>query len=57
MAMQGQNDENVINCICAKAECEWNKVIIVAEQCPPLPKPILVKLISKQLLQMFGFNA
>jgi hypothetical protein len=31
--------------------------IIVAKQCPPLPKPTLVKFISKQLLQVLDFNA
>ncbi len=46
-AMQGQNDEKVVNCVCAKAECEWDKMQIVVKQCPPLPKQILVKLVSK----------
>jgi hypothetical protein len=33
-------------------------MVVVVEQCVSLPKPIfLVKLISKQLLQMLGFNA
>jgi len=57
MAMHGQNHEKVINYICAKAECEWDKMVIVAKQCPSLSKPFLVKLISKQLLQVLGFNA
>ncbi len=47
MAMQRQNDENVINCIRAKAQHEWDKMVIVVKQCLPLPKPTLVKLVSK----------
>jgi len=35
---------------------KWDKLVIVAKQCPPLPKLILVKLTSKQLLQVFGLN-
>jgi hypothetical protein len=35
---------------------KWNKLIIIVEQCPPLPKPTLVKLASKKLLQVLGFN-
>jgi hypothetical protein len=31
-------------------------LVIIVEQCPPLPKPTLVKLISKQMLQVLGFN-
>jgi hypothetical protein len=31
-------------------------MIIIAKQCLPLPKPISVKLASKQLLQVLGFN-
>jgi hypothetical protein len=57
MAMQRQNDEMVINCVRAKTQCKWDKMVIVAEQCSPLPKPTLVKLASKQLLQMLGINA
>jgi hypothetical protein len=44
MAVQRQNDQKVVSYIRAKAQHEWDKLIIVAEQCPPLPKPILVKL-------------
>jgi hypothetical protein len=45
MAVQSQNDQNVVSGACAKAQHEWDKLVIVAEQCPPLPKLILVKLI------------
>jgi hypothetical protein len=34
-----------------------DELVIVAQRCPPLLKPILVKLTSKQLLKVFGFNA
>jgi hypothetical protein len=44
MAMQRQNDEKVVNRARAKTQCEWDKLVIVAEQCPPLPKPTSVKL-------------
>jgi hypothetical protein len=57
MAVQRHNDQKVISRICARAQREWDKLIIVTEQCPPLPKPTLVKLISKQLLQVLGLNA
>ncbi len=55
MVMQKQNDQNVTNCACAKTQRKWDKLIIVAKQCPPLSKPILVKLTLKQLLQVL-FN-
>jgi len=45
MAMQRQNDKKV-----AKTQCEWDKLVTVTEQCPPFPKPTLVKLASEQLL-------
>ncbi len=58
MVVQRQNDEKVINYVCAKTKCEWDKMVVVVEQCVSLPKPIfLVKLISKQLLQVLGLNA
>jgi hypothetical protein len=50
MAVQRWNDHKVSSCVDAKAKCEWDKLIIVVEQCPPLPRPALVKLASKQLL-------
>jgi hypothetical protein len=51
-----QNDEKVVSHIHAKAQCEWDELVIVTQRCPPLPKPTLVKLTSKQLLQMLGLN-
>jgi hypothetical protein len=57
MVMQRWNDQNVMNCVRAKAQHEWDKLVIITKQCPPLPKSTLVKLVSKQLLQVFGFNA
>jgi hypothetical protein len=50
MAMQKRNDQKVVSRVYAKAQHEWDKLVIVEEQCPPLPKPTLVKLTSKQLL-------
>jgi hypothetical protein len=32
--VQRRNDQKVASCICAKAQCEWDKLVIVAEQCP-----------------------
>ena len=57
MVVQRQNDQKVINRAHAKTQHEWDKLVIVTKQCPRLPKPTLVKLTSKQLLQVFGFNA
>ncbi len=57
LAMQRQNDQKVVSRAHAKAQCEWDKLIIVTKQCPSLPKLILVKLASKQLLHVLGFNA
>ncbi len=57
MVVQRQNDQKVASHAPAKAQCEWDKLVIIAEQCPPSPKPTLVKLASKQLLQVLGFNA
>jgi hypothetical protein len=56
MAVQRQNDEKVVNYVCAKAQREWDKMVIVAQQCLSLLKPTLVKLASKQLLQVLGLN-
>ncbi len=47
MAMQRHNDQKFASCTCAKTQCEWDKLIIIAKQCPPLSKPTLVKLASK----------
>jgi hypothetical protein len=57
MAMQRCSDQKVTNPTFAKTQREWNKQVIVTEQCSPLPKPTLVKLASKQLLQMLSLNA
>jgi hypothetical protein len=43
MVVQRRNDQKVANRACAKAERKWNHLIGVAKQCPPLPKPVLVK--------------
>jgi len=57
MVMQRWNDQKVVNCVRAKTQHEWDKLIIVAKQCPPFPKLTLVKFVPKQLLQVLGFNA
>jgi hypothetical protein len=57
MVIQRRNDQKVASHARAKTECKWDKLIIVTKQCPPLPKPSLFKLASKQLLQMLSFNA
>jgi hypothetical protein len=49
--------KKVVNCACAKAEHEWNHLVVVTKQCPPLPKPALVILVLEQLLKVLGFNA
>jgi hypothetical protein len=56
MAMQKWNDQKVVNHAHVKAQRKWNKLVIVVEQCPPLPKPTLVKLTLEQLLQVLGLN-
>jgi hypothetical protein len=50
MAVQRQNDQKVASHARAKALREWDKLVIVAKQCPSFSKPTLVKLTSKQLL-------
>ncbi len=57
MAMQIQNDKEVASCVRAKAQHEWDKFVIIVKQCPPLLKPILVKVTSEQLLQVLSLNA
>ncbi len=57
MAVQKRNDQKVANRARAKAECEWNHLVAVAKQCPPLPKPALVRLAQEQLLKVLGLNA
>jgi len=56
MAVQKWNDYKVATPVCTKAQHEWDKLGIVIKQCPPFPKLALVKLASKQLLQVLGFN-
>ncbi len=46
MVMQRQNDQKVVNHVRAKAQRKWDKLVIIAKQCPPFPKPALVKLTS-----------
>jgi hypothetical protein len=55
--VQRRNDQKVTSYARAKAEKEWVKLIIISKQCPPFPKPALVKLASKQLLKVLGMTA
>jgi hypothetical protein len=57
MAVQRRNDQKVVSRARAKAEREWNHLVVVAKQCPPLPKLALVRLTSEQLLKVLGVNA
>jgi hypothetical protein len=57
MTVQRQNDQKVANRARAKAQREWKNLVAVAKQCPPFPKPSLVKLASEQLLKVLGLNA
>jgi hypothetical protein len=57
MAMQRRNDQKVISHIRVKAQRKWNHLVVVTKQCPPFPKPALVKLALEQLLNVLGFNA
>jgi N6-adenosine-specific RNA methylase IME4 len=50
MVMQKQNDQKVVSCARVKTQRKKDKILIITKQCPPLPKPTLVKLTSKQLL-------
>jgi hypothetical protein len=56
MVVQRWNDQKVVNRTRAKVQHEWDKPVTVTEQCPPFPKPTLIKLVSQQLLQVLGFN-
>jgi len=49
--------QEVISYVRAKAQCKWDRLVIIVKQCPPLPKPILIKLVSKQMLKVLGLNA
>ncbi len=57
MAVQRRNDQKVASRTRAKALREWNHLVAIAKQCPPFPKPTLVKLTLEQLLKVLGFNA
>jgi hypothetical protein len=57
MAMQKKNDQKVASCAHAKAKCEWNHLVALGKECPPFPKPPLVRLASKPLLKVLGLNA
>jgi hypothetical protein len=56
MVVQRWNDQEVTSHIHAKTQCKWGRLVIIAKQCPPLPKRTLVKLASKQLLQVLSLN-
>jgi hypothetical protein len=47
MVVQRRNDQKVTSRARAKAEREWNHLVVVAKQCPPLLKPALVRLASE----------
>jgi len=57
MVVQRRNDQKVASRARAKVEREWNHLVTLAKQCPPLPKPPLVKLASEQSLKVLGLNA
>jgi hypothetical protein len=57
MAVQRRNDEKVASRTHVKALREWNHLVAIVKQCPPFPKPALVKLASEQLLKVLGLNA
>jgi len=54
----GQSNWNFVgNFFLKKITNNWNHLVVVVKQCPPFPKPTLVKLASEQLLKVLGFNA
>jgi hypothetical protein len=57
VAVQRRNDQKVVSRTRAKAQQEWDNLVTLAKQCPPFPKPTLVKLASEQLLKVLGLNA
>ncbi len=57
MAVQRRNDQKVASRARAKTEREWNHLVALAKECPPLPKPPLVRLASEPLLKVSGLNA
>jgi hypothetical protein len=57
MAVQRRNDQKAVSRARAKVEREWNHLMTLAKQCPPLPKPPLVRFASEQLLKVLGLDA
>jgi hypothetical protein len=57
IAVQRRNDQKATSRARVKAEREWNHLMTLAKQCPPLPKPPLVRFASKQLLKVLGLDA
>jgi hypothetical protein len=57
MAVQRRTDQKVASCARAKVEREWNHLVALAKECPPLPKPLLVRLALEPLLKVLGLNA
>ncbi len=55
--VQRRNDQKVASRARVKAQREWENLVAVAKQCPPFPKPGLVKLASEQLLKVLGLTA
>jgi hypothetical protein len=55
--VQRQNDQKVASRARAQAQRKWKNLVVVAKQCPPFPKPGLVKLVLEQLLKVLGLNA
>jgi hypothetical protein len=57
MVVKRRNDQKATSHARAKAEREWNHLVTLAKQCPPLPKPPLVRFSLEQLLKVLGLNA
>ncbi len=57
MVVQRQIDQKVVSRIRAKTQQEWDDLVTLTKQCPPFPKPTLVKLVLEQLLKVLGLNA
>jgi hypothetical protein len=57
MVVHKQNDQKVASRARAKAKCEWNHLVALVKQCPPFPKPPLVRFALEQLLKVLGLNA
>jgi hypothetical protein len=56
MTVQRRNNQKVVKRARAKAQHEWKNLVAIAKQCPPFPKPVLVKLTIEQLLKVLSFN-